>query len=318
MGITKQVSLHGIRAFLSKDDELVGRGAIATGGVNKPSVVLPGSPDVVAIFDDLVGRGVDGIGDTGFAAAHHSTPFFAARVADTGANVAIQTTTTNGVIRLHGDHTATTATASFAMLVGQHTWKANMGPGALSGRLRMGARIKCSTTADAGKGANSWSAAGIWVGFADTGVLGAGNFPFYDTGDGQPTDTGQLHQGTIASNAAGFYYGENCDTGIRGITISSGTTAGSNDSGEAEVLLTSTNPAANKWQVWEVELSRGLSDTGGTATFYIDGVAKGSLSLVPQSDMPLVPCVGMFAADTGAPLVEVDWINVSAPRDTGL
>jgi len=53
MTVTKQVSLHGKRAFLTKEDILVARNAVAAGGDDKPTIVLPGSPDTVAVFDWL-------------------------------------------------------------------------------------------------------------------------------------------------------------------------------------------------------------------------------------------------------------------------
>lgn len=43
MSITKQVSLHGKRAYVSPDDMLVGKGALATGGDGTPVIVSPGA-----------------------------------------------------------------------------------------------------------------------------------------------------------------------------------------------------------------------------------------------------------------------------------
>ena len=145
----------------------------------------------------------------------------------------------------------------------------------------------------------------MFAGFSDSGALGAGTFPIYDTG---ASDTGGI---AAVSNAVGFLFGENADTGVRGVSARDGAT------GRQAVTLTTTAPTVNKYQVWELELTRGISDTGGQVNFYIDGALKGSISSPLASNEPLVPGVWVMASDTGAPVIDVDWIGVSGPRDTG-
>jgi hypothetical protein len=303
MTVTKQVSLHGKRAFLSKEDILVGRGGIAAGGDDKPTIVLPGAPDTVAVFDDfhasLVGD-TGNIGDTGNVSAHQGGLYLLAVGTDTGNEIKLQNST-NGVIRLGPvtDGTQTPAGTNTSLVGRTHAWKANMGPGGHSGRLRFAARLKCP-----GNG-TVWNAGSIFAGFADTGVLGAGTFPIYDTG---ASDTGGI---AAVADAVGFLYGENADTGIRGVSARGGAT------GRQSVTLTTTAPTVNKYQVWELELHRSSSDTGGTATFWIDGVPQGTITSPITTAEPVVPYIGIMASDTGAPALDVDWFAVSAPRDTG-
>src|SRR3990167_8309619 len=105
MTMTKQVSLHGKRACLTKDDILVGRGGIAAGGDDKPTIVLPGAPDTVAVFEDFL-TDMSGTAalDTGAAGQ-----FFLARCTDTGVKGAL-VAGTNGVFRITSSETITTAT----------------------------------------------------------------------------------------------------------------------------------------------------------------------------------------------------------------
>lgn len=302
MTVSKQVSLHGKRAFITPHDQLAARNGFVAGGDDKPSIVY-GSPDTVAVFDDfnssLVGD-TGNIGDTGNVSAHQGGLFLQAIGTDTGNEIKLQTFT-NGVIRLGPvtDGTQTPA-GSNTSLVGRHYWKANQGPGAQSGRLRFAARIKCP-----GNG-TVWNAGSIFMGFADTGVLGAGTFPIYDTG---ASDTGGI---AAVADAVGFLYGENAVSGaIRGVSARGGA------AGRQTVTLETTTPTPNVYQVWELELHRGISDTGGTATFYINGVPKGSITSPLTTAEPLVPYIGIMISDTGAPALDVDWVAFSGPRDTG-
>lgn len=306
MSVSKQVSLHGKRAFISKDDQIVGRNGFVAGGDDKPAIVYP-SPDTVAVFDDFHGRLLFGINDTGTGVVgnlhHYRGPHFRWIGTDTGNDVKLRDTgAVNGVVRIGAVNDGTqTAAGTNTSLVGYTTaWKANMGPGGQSGRLRIGARLKCL-----GNG-TVWNAGSIFVGFSDSGALGAGTFPIYDTG---ASDTGGI---AAVSNAVGFLYGENAASGaIRGVSARGGA------AGRQAVTLNTTTPVVNKYQVWELEIHRGISDTGGTATFYIDGVPKGTISSPLATNEPLVPGIWVMASDTGAPIVDVDWINVSGPRDTG-
>ena len=198
---------------------------------------------------------------------------------------------TNGVYRLTNSATAAATPAGVNQLTSALNWKANQGPGGQFGRLRIGARIKAA----------NYTFGGLFVGFTDNA---SAEMPAYDTG-------GALF--TQAADCVGFLIGENGDTGWVGVSAKS--TAG--DSGDQSVAL-STSPTAGVYTTLEVEVSRGNSDTGGAATFYVDGIAKGQISSPIASTTALTPTVAVFDVDAaGAPVVDIDWINVSAPRDTG-
>ena len=309
MSWIKQVSLHGLRAYLTKDDILVGRSAVATGGVGKPGIMIPGSSDYVAVFDDFL---TTEFTDTGTARPHAGGVYFAPIVTDTG-NVFIHRTGlgvaagaaggVGGVIRMGpiAQGTQTPAGTNTSLVSRSAAWKGNQGPGAFPGYLRFGCRVKCPGNAD-----SVWNAGSIFAGFADTGVLGAGTFPIYDTG---ASDTGGI---AAVADAVGFLFGENSThVGIRGVSALNGAT------GRKTVTLTTTEPVVNKWQTWELEFTRGISDTGGTVRFYIDGEIKGKIESPIRTLFPLVPYVGIMASDTGAPILDVDWIAACGMRDTG-
>src|SRR3990167_7937213 len=112
MPITKQVPLHGRRAYISPYNDLVSRGAVATGGEDKPTMIMPGSHDMVAIWDDFLG---DLIGDE-----------WAYVEGDTGYANAIQTGT-GGVTRITGSETNGVSPAECAAITQglMLQWKAN-------------------------------------------------------------------------------------------------------------------------------------------------------------------------------------------------
>ncbi len=322
MSLQKQVGIHGGRVFLTSDDILVAKSGLCVGGDGGPSVVY-GGPDTVAIFEDFLSKSVSGFGDTGFSKTHESGPYFQVVTADTGRNAALQQNFSSGVLRLNPDGSGnfTTPAASVMAIVGHSaSWKANMGKGAHAGRLRFGCRVKSSGGSRQNTGL-SWNNRGIFLGFTDTGILATPEMPYFDTGivsGTEATDTGRLHAGTEAYNCVGFYYGERSDTGWRGISASSGSTSISNDSGDQEILLDATNPDANRWYTLEIEIRRGSGDTGGTATFFIDGSPKGSITSPVSTSVPLTPVIAMLNSDTGQGVLDIDWIAVSGPRDTGV
>lgn len=288
MSVTKQVSLHGKRAYISKDDFLVSSNAHASGGDGKPAIVLPGSPDTTAIFDDFyAGVGADLTGDTGTAGQ-----YFITRKGDTG-TTGLLTAGTNGVFRFTPTQTATTpsvAGTTFGFVGPSLSWKPNQGPGAFSGRLRFGARIK--------KSIYTGGEHGVFVGFTDTT---AAEMPVFDTGGSA--------DGAAATNALGIGWNLASDTGWVGLAVDGDVLQ--------QVQLTTVAPTANTYVTLEVELHRSNSDTGGTATFYVDGVAKGTITDPCNSSTALTPCV--YGYDTGgASVLDIDWVNVSGPRDTGL
>lgn len=299
--------IHRRALGLSVDDQVMAPSGVIAGGDGKPTIFFHG-PDTVAVFDDFNARPFIGINDTGVGVVgrvnHHEGLHFRWIGTDTGNDTKLlDTGGVNGVIRIGpiNDGTQTAAGTNTSLVGYTAGWKANMGPGAYSGRLRFGARVKCP-----GNG-TVWNVGSLFCGFADSGALGAGTMPIYDTG---ASDTGGI---AAVNNAVGFLYGENAVSGaIRGVSARDGAT------GRQTTTLTTTTPTVNKWQVWELELTRGLNDTGGKVDFYIDGVLKGSINSPVATNEPLVPGIWAMASDTGAPIIDVDWIGVSGPRDTGV
>lgn len=288
MTVTKQVSLHGKRAFISPHDQVVARNGFVAGGDDKPAIVLPGSPDTTAIFDDFyAGVGADLTGDTGTAGQ-----YFITRKGDTG-TTGLLATGTSGIFRFTPTTTATTpsvAGTTFGMVGPSLSWKPNQGPGPYSGRLHIGARIKKSTF--------TGGEHGVFIGFTDTV---SAEMPVFDTGG--------TADGAAATNAFGIGWNLGGDTGWIGYGVDGDVAQ--------QVQLTTVTPTANTYVTLEAIFSRGQGDTGGTATFYVDGVPKGRIDNPCNSSSGLTPCV--YGYDTGgASQLDIDWVNVSAPRDTGL
>jgi hypothetical protein len=162
----------------------------------------------------------------------------------------------------------------------------------------MGARIK---KADWGQASGVKTGyAGLFVGFTDNAAM---EMPVHDTGGAAGGIT------ATASNAVGFMHNSNGDTGWVGVGVDGGVVQ--------SALLGEAEATNNKYVTVEVEVHRGLSDTGGTATFYIDGIPQGQINNPCNSSTALTPVIAMY--DTGgASVLDVDWVNVSAPRDTGM
>lgn len=307
MTVTKQVSLHGKRAYLTKDDMLVGRNAIATGGVDKPTVILPGSPDTVALWEDfLYDTGYDGI-------LRANTAQWRVAEADTGNDTGTDiklVPATNGVARMNISTTnshagATTGVAWGAAIMGNLAWKANQGSGPNDSKngLRFACRLKANTYTDTGRQLN------IFAGFTDTNALEA--TPVYDTG-------GVLL--ATANDAVGFFYSGGADTGWSGVSVAGGGTPQQTHLDNTRQAIRGPGGAntSNTYDVLEMEIHHGPSDTGGTVTFWINGQPKGYIESPITSNVALTPIVHMSGSDTGGGMVvDVDWINVSAPRDTG-
>jgi len=304
MAVTKQTSLHGRRAFLTRQDRMVVRNGFVSGSELGPNIVGP-SPDTVSLFDDfLTSFEGTGVADTGRAGLH-----FLAKCTDTGVKGGLAAVA-NGVFRITSSETITTATpaASSKSIVGNvEMWKAQQGKGGDERALRMTARVKASGFPT--KTSGDWT--GIFVGFTDTV---AHEVPLYDTG--RTGDSGASAV-SAASDAVGFMWGTGGDTGWRGVSANSGGGGGANDSGDQQVTLTTVSPTANKWYDLELQMRQGSGDTGEFMTdFYIDGAFKGTIRQAVNPTVALTPVVSFY--DTGgAYTCDVDYINVSAPRDTG-
>jgi hypothetical protein len=295
-----QKSIHGIKAFVDPHDILFGRNAIATGGRDKPMVVLPGSPDTVVIWDDF-------IGDTGRPMRAGTDQYW--RVldgdtgSDTGSNVYV-TPGTSGILRIK---TGDTPIAKVKMgITGALQWKGNQGsiPTDTKNGLRMGIRLKAGNGTDTG-GYNDFKDTGqsntnIWVGFTDTI---ASETPVMDTG-GVIIST--------ATNAFGVGFGSRSggDTGWVAYAVNGGT--------DATPVVLDTGVTAGIYDTIEMELTHGISDTGGTATFYINGQVAGRIAAPVAMNVALAPQVLLWGDSGGGNQMDVDWINISAPRDSGL
>lgn len=162
-------SLHGRKAGISEDGELVATGGLVSGGNDKPAIRYLSS-QFVAVEDDF-------LGDTG------SQQWVRNAGTDTGAHI-VQgrlTGVTNGVFRMLSG----TGYASFAETIASINrgvrFKANQGD------VRMYARVKIPTI----------TSVSAFIGFTD------------DTGTAEPPiweDTGSGAAVSTASNAAGFLF----------------------------------------------------------------------------------------------------------------
>jgi hypothetical protein len=274
---TKQVSVHGQRAYITPDDILVGKAAIAAGGERSVgrqggNVILPGSPAHVAMFDDFLG---DLIADEWNTAE-----------GDTGHDAVGVRAQTNGVARLHMSSTAAKTPAAYIILnTGLFPqWKANQGKLRIAGRLKVG-----QTTLT---GAN------VFFGFADTG---AAQMPIYDTGGGSGTPLSN------ASNAVGWLLSRGAaspSTVWRGVAVNADTD---------KTPISGAAPTVNVYDVLEIH----IEDTGNRAYFYQNGVLKGSIDSPVLSTRNMVPVLAAFSSESTGNVVDLDWINVSALRDTG-
>lgn len=275
MGIfSKQKSLWGLKSYISPDDLLVSRGAVGTGGEGRPRVVMPGSHDTVAVFEDFLGdlvpdEWIAGSSDTGQTA--------------TGVLATSAVSATNGIYRMTSSATSTQTPAGGAQSINTPpNWKANQG------RLRMSARVKTAVLAG-----NS-----VFVGFTDTGGT---EIAAYDTGGGIQTPAGD-YAGFIWSGEAGA-----TEQAYRAVAGKAGTD---------QSATTGVTPVANVYDVLEVELP---GTDGGVANFYINGkpVARFSSAAVTPT---VALAAGVWRANTegAADAVDVDYINISAARDTGL
>lgn len=291
MSVGKYRNIAGKQAWVSKDGQLAGQNGFVAGGDESPAIVYP-SPDTVSLFDDFhVQRGtIDG--DTGVAGL-----YFDRRAGDTGGTGTVVSGATNGVYRitmsatLDGNSSAATPNGTATGITQRGlNWKANQGKD-VDGRLRFGCRLKAST----------FTMGSLFMGFTDT--VAAGEFPIYDTG----ATAGILSN---ASDAVGFLFGERGDTGWVGVSVRADT--------DQHVILDPVTPTNNKYRTFELEVRRSEGDTGGNVIFYIDGLPKGQIVSPVTSTAALTPCVFVCDVnDTGAAVVDIDWVNVSAPRDTG-
>lgn len=280
--------LHRRAYGLNFRDEVMARAGFVSGGEDRPAIVLPGNPDMVAVFDDFLG---DLVADE-----------WAFVEGDTGLSGAIANVS-NGVFRLSGSETVATAAPETGAALTQglfKQWKVDAG-GRKNGRLRMSARVKAGTISTAAEGGRHH----LFVGFSDSGGM---ELPAYDTGGGIIT---------AAADAVGFIYSPTGATTDRWTMVAAKSTAG--DSGDQQASpSTAVAPVSNVYDWLEIEVRNGISDTGSAAHFWINGKKVGSINSPVGSGIALTPWIGGFVQDTGFALqVDIDAIGVSSPRDTG-
>ena len=280
--LIKQVSLHGRRLYLSVSDKLVSKGAFASGGESSigrqgGSVVLPGSPDTVALFDDFLASDTGQLG--GWSRVNADV--------DTGASNAVsRLSVTNGVMRASFQGTPVNSPAGVVGFTKYLTknWKPNQG------NLHFAARVKIPTLASVN----------AFVGLSDSG---GADMPAYDTGD-----AGGIPITNMADGIGFMYSNLGSVTTWRAVTARSVAT----DSGD-QTVNTGITPTANTYDVLEFD----MSDSGNAAVFKVNGALVGRLEAPVEAKTALVPGVWVFGSDTGTIQVDLDWINVSANRDTG-
>jgi hypothetical protein len=276
----KQVTLHGLRAYLTRLSSFVTpRGFVAGGeasvGRKGGNVVLPGSPAVVASFEDFLSS------DTG---GQFNGWYRVNGDADTGASGTVsRQAMTNGVMRISFAGTPMACSGDASGVTGGpiRNWKANQG------NLRYATRVKLPSLASVN----------AFFGFSDSG---GSEMPAYDTGSNTLIPLGD------AAEAIGFMYSNlGASTAWRGVATKGGT---------KQTVVHTSGPTANVYDVLEVQLSQ---DSGQTADFFINGVHIGRLSNPLDAAVGLSPGHWVFGSDTGTIQADIDWTNISADRDSG-
>ena len=285
--------IHRRALGLTRDGELMARAGYVAGGEDKPLIVMPG-PDTVAIFEDFIGA--QG-GDTGELVTRYGTQLIIG-FSDTGQIVpqqgpvqAVTSHFTNGLFRMTSSITSgQTPVTGAQSLNTPANWKANQGQLSQTGprNLHFGVRLKIATLA----GNN------VFAGFTDSGGT---EIPAYDTGGGIITPAGD-YAGWLKGGGAG----------ASGASLTWRLVTGK--AGVDQVATSGVTPVANVFDVLEVQ----VSPDGNTVSGYINGILKAQ---IPSAGItPTVALgAGVWRSNTegAADAVDIDWVNVAAPRDTG-
>jgi len=261
-------------------DEVIARSGFVAGGEDRPAIVLPGNPDTVALFDDFLG---DLIADE-----------WAFVKGDTGTvSTGALTSASGGVFRMqHEPVPLNVSGENLALTQGLFkNWKVDSG-GPKNARLRMSARVKIESVSRTVKRQH------VFVGFTDTG---GAEFPAFDTGAGVVSN---------ATDLVGFLFSPGGDTGWSLVACRA-------DTDQLAVAGSNYGPSANTYTTLEVEVRSGISDTGGRAHFWVDGKKVGSIDSPLTSSVALSPYIGFWVQDTGPRFLDVDYVALSQPRDTG-
>lgn len=274
-------NVRGRSIGFNEGNVFISRDGLGTGGNREYSeIIAPGSIKYTAYYEDFHG---DVVPDECNVVE-----------ADTGGGSSSAVVAgANGIFRLF----STAATAILTTAEGQEinggllSWNVAQGAGQPKGDLRFATRIRLASVSRTANRVH------VFAGFTDNASF---EIPVYDTGGGiQAT----------ATDAVGFFFSAGGDTGWNAVGV---------DGGTAQEGNLDTGVAANEWHDLQVCIKRSVGDTGGTATFFVDGVEKGTISDPLGVNVPLTWAVTAWHQDTGTgAAVDVDYIAVSNFRDTG-
>lgn len=276
----KQQGHYGRRLYITPENETVAQKGFVAGG--ELSVGNKGGSVVLPGNPAVVAFFDDFLGDVIADQWNQAS-------GDTGHTTIAVQAATNGIARMHLSSTAAKTAAAYSVL--NHglfpQWKAKQG------NLRMSVRVKI----DNEDGAN------VFIGFADTG---AAQMVIRDTGDDG------LVPLSAASNCVGWLYsgGDGSPSGAwRGVACNADTVA---------TPISGAAPVNNVYTVLEFELGdTGAGGDGKVARFFQDGVFKGSITSPVLATRVMTPVVSAFASEDTGNLVDIDYINFSANRDSG-
>jgi hypothetical protein len=272
--------IHRRALGLGNDGEVVARKGFVAGGDDKPAIVFP-APDTAARFDDFLGVVTSSV---------HNGWVMGGDTGQLAQSISGNSVSgfTNGVFNLTSSASVTQTPVGGSQSINTPAeWKANQGQP--DGRkLRFGTRLKTAVLAG-----NT-----VFAGFTDTG---GNEIAAYDTGGGIITP---------ADNYVGFIWsGEGGATqqGYRCVAGKAGTD-------QVGTPATSITPTANVYDVLEIE----VSPDGNVASFFVNGKSYAQItSAAVTPTTALAAGVWRANTDAAADAIGIDWINVSAPRDTG-
>ena len=281
----KLVSLHGLKDYLSTESRRstgkhISQDGFASGG--EKSVGRQGGTIVVPGAPATVAEFEDFLGtDTGTLNGW-------SRVngdVDTGASSSVaRQSMTNGVMRISFQGTALNVPETGTIGLTKGLIK-NYKPDA--GRLQFVARVKLPSLASVN----------AFIGFSDSG---GSEHPAYDTGGGIITP---------AADAIGFIY-SNLGSITAWTAVSARSVAA--DSGD-QSATTGKTPVANTYDVLEIR----MGDSGEYADFFVNGEHTNRFTNPVEAKNRLTPGVWVVGSDTGTIQVDVDYIGISAARDSG-
>lgn len=285
-------SVRGRSLGLNEGNTFISRDGLGTGGAGEYSeILLPGSAKYVSFFEDFLGNYVTA--DSGGDIHPDSVAVVSG---DTGNGIASAVVAgTNGIFRLYSTAASATLTSAEGQEVngGLLQWQVGQGPGK-NGDLRFSTRIKLASVSRT-EGASRMH---VFAGFTDVTTY---EHAIYDTGGGVQS---------AATDAFGFMFSAGGDTGWSAVAVDGNT--------DATPVSLDTGAAADVWTELAVHVTRNDVDTGGVATFFIDGVEKGTIDNPCGVAVPLTWAISAWHQDTGTgAAIDIDWVAVSALRDTG-